>query len=311
MFCDLQGPSALSQQLEPEDLREVIRGYQEVCAGAISRYDGHIAKYLGDGLLIYFGYPLAHEDDPQRAVQAGLTILEDMAGLNARLKADKDLELAVRIGVHTGLVVAGEIGGGDSVEALAIVSETPNVAARLQEAVKPDTVVISDITANLVQGYFLCEALGFQDLKGVSQPMELFGVLSESGAQTRFDVAVAARLTRRLATDMVDRLTGDKTLPEEIITQVASKSDRVPLFVEELINMVIESGLVKIVDNRYELNGPLEPLAIPSTLQDSLTARLDRLSNAREVVQLGTVLGREFSYELMQSVSPLNEATLE
>ena len=115
--------------------------------------------------------------------------------MNARLKADKDLELAVRIGVHTGLVVAGEMGGGDRVEALAIVGETPNVAARLQEAAKPDTVVISDITANLVQGYFLCEAMGFQDLKGISQPMELFGVLSKSGAQTRLDVAVAARLT--------------------------------------------------------------------------------------------------------------------
>ena len=121
--------------------------------------------------------------------------MEDLAGLNARLKADKDLDLAVRIGVHAGLVVAGEMGGGDSVEALAIVGETPNVAARLQEAAKPDTVVISDITANLVQGYLLCDALGFQDLKCISQPMELFGVLSESGAQTRFDVAVAARLT--------------------------------------------------------------------------------------------------------------------
>lgn len=118
-----------------------------------------------------------------------------MGGLNTRLKEDKALELAVRIGVHTGLVVAGEMGGGDSIEALAIVGETPNIAARLQEAAEPNTVVISDVTARLVQGFFLCDKLGPHDLKGISEPMELFAVLSESGAQTRFDVATATRLT--------------------------------------------------------------------------------------------------------------------
>lgn len=156
---------------------------------------GIFAKYLGDGLLIYFGYPQAHEDDPQRAVRGGLAILEGMEPLNNKLKAGKDIELAVRIGVHTGLVVAGEMGGGDTIESLAIVGETPNIAARLQEAAEPNTLVITDIAANLVQGFFVCEALGFHELKGISQPMELFGFLSESGAQTRFDVAVAAQLT--------------------------------------------------------------------------------------------------------------------
>ena len=147
------------------------------------------------GLLIYFGYPQAHEDDPQQAVRAGLAILEDMVGLNTRLKTDKALELAVRIGIHTGLVVAGERGGGDTLETLAIVGETPNIAARLQEAAEPNSVVISDTTTNLVQGFFLSETLGFYDLKGISEPMELFSVLSESGAQTRFDVAASAQLT--------------------------------------------------------------------------------------------------------------------
>ena len=109
----------------------MIRGYQEVCAGAVGRLDGHIAKYLGDGLLVYFGYPQAHEDDPQRAVRAGLAILQDMARLNARLKSEKDLELTVRIGIHTGLVVAGEMGGGDTLEELAIVGKTPTIAARI------------------------------------------------------------------------------------------------------------------------------------------------------------------------------------
>ena len=525
MFCDLQGSTALSQQLDPEVLRDVIRSYQEVCAGAVGRFEGHISKYLGDGLLVYFGYPQAHEDDPQRAVRAGLAILEDMGGLNARLRSERDLELTVRIGIHTGLVVAGEMGGGDTIEELAIVGETPNIAARIEGAALPNSVVVSNITANLIEGFFLYEALGPHELKGISEPVELFRVLEESGAQTRFEVAAAAelsplvgrdqelgllldrweqaqeglgqvvllggeagigksrlidaltkrlaaephtlrwlrcsayhqnsafhpfleysqtllgidrkdsakerlsklenalskvglplaeavpllsgvlsiplterfpelamspewqrqrtlellvslvldsaeeqpvlivvedlhwadpstlavlgllidqaptisvlallsfrpeftppwgnrahttpillnRLTRRLATDMINRLTGGKTLPEEIITQVASKSDGVPLFVEELIHMVVESDLVRTVDDHYELTGPLAPLAIPSTLQDSLTARLDRLATVREVAQIGAVLGKEFTYELIEAVSPLDAKTL-
>ena len=146
-----------------------------------------------DGLLVYFGYPQAHEDDPQRAVRSGLAILEDMGQLNIKLKADKDLELGVRIGIHTGLVVAGEMGGGDTVEALAIVGETPNIAARLQEAAQPNSVVISDVTANLIQGFFLCEDLGLHELKGIAQPMELFQVVAEIGAQIRLDVAAATQ----------------------------------------------------------------------------------------------------------------------
>jgi class 3 adenylate cyclase/tetratricopeptide (TPR) repeat protein len=525
MFCDLQGSTALSQQLDPEELRDVLRGYQDVCAQAISRFEGHIAKYLGDGLLAYFGYPQAHEDDPQRAVRAGLSIVEEMQGLNARLREDKNIELAVRLGIHTGLVVAGEMGGGETREAMAIVGDTPNIAARLQEAAGPNSLVVSDVTFRLIEGFFLCEGLGSRSLKGISQPMELFRVVAESGAQSPFDVASAAeltplvgreqevgllldrwdqvndgygqvvllsgeagigksrlvqtlderlamkppirqqlrcspyhqnsafypmvsflerwlrfrredspeeslgklelalegfsfplaeavpllggllkvplddrypslylspegqrdrtlellvallletarerpvlcvvedlhwadpstleflgllldwaptskvlavftfrpefsppwtgrthmtqinlnRLTRRQALQMVDRLTGGKAMPEVVLSQVASKSDGVPLFVEELTRMVVESGLVKEVDDHYALTGPLPPLAIPSTLQDSLTARLDRLGSAREVAQLGAVLGRGFTYELIQYVSPLNESTL-
>ena len=524
MFCDLQGSTALSQQLDPEELREVIRSYQELCAGAVSRFDGHIAKYLGDGLLIYFGYPQAHEDDPHRAVRGGLAILEGMGPLNGKLKADKDIELAVRIGVHTGLVVAGEMGGGDTIESLAIVGEAPNIAARLQEAAEPNSVVISDVTANLVKGFFVSKGLGFHELKGISEPMELFSVQSESGAQTRFDVAAAHltplvgreqelgllldrweqakdglgqvvllsgeagigksrlidalterlaeerhtirrlrcsayhqnsalypiidflelwldfrredtseaklgklenafergsaglrdgvpflatllslpingryatvelsaerqrertteivvellmetgeaqqallvvedlhwadpstleclamlvgqaatshllalfsfrpefsppwdsraymtpillnRLTRRLASDLVDRLTGGKTLPEEIINQISIKCDGVPLFVEEVTRMVIESDLLMEVNDHYQLTGPLPPLAIPTTLQDSMTARLDSLGDAKEMAQLGAVLGREFSHDLIRAVSESDEQTL-
>src|SRR5262245_45886977 len=148
LFCDLADSTALAGQLDPEDLREVIRAYQGTCAAVIQRFDGHIAQYLGDGLLVYFGYPQAHEDDAPRAVRTGLAILEALGTLNTRLGHDRGLRLAVRVGIHTGLVVVGAMGGGDRHEHLAL-GETPNIAARLQGLAAPDTVVISAVTHRL------------------------------------------------------------------------------------------------------------------------------------------------------------------
>src|SRR5262249_12549267 len=141
MFCDLVGSTALSEQLDPEELREVVRDYQKACAAVIQRFDGHIAQYLGDGLLIYFGYPTAHEDDAQRAVRTGLGIVEGLHHLNRKLAHP----VQVRIGIHTGPVVVGEMGGGRRREKLAL-GETPNLAARLQGVATPDTVVVSTDT---------------------------------------------------------------------------------------------------------------------------------------------------------------------
>ena len=112
LFCDLVDSTVLATQLDPEDLREVVRAYQEACAKVIARYEGHIAQYLGDGLLVYFGYPLAHEDDAQRAVRAGLGMIDALGQLNTRLEQERRVQLAVRLGIHTGLVVVGEVGGG-------------------------------------------------------------------------------------------------------------------------------------------------------------------------------------------------------
>src|SRR5688572_1594660 len=141
LFCDLADSTALASQLDPEEWREVVRAYQDTCAKVIARFEGHIAQYLGDGLLVYFGYPQAHEDDAQRAVHAGLGMLEAMGTLNTSLVQDKGVRLAVRIGIHTGLVVVGEMGSGGRHEHLAL-GDTPNVAARLQGVAAPDTVVI-------------------------------------------------------------------------------------------------------------------------------------------------------------------------
>jgi len=526
LFCDLVDSTVLASQLDPEELREVVRAYQETCARVIARFEGHIAQYLGDGLLVYFGYPLAHEDDAQRAARAGLGMVEALGQLNTRLGQERGVQLAVRLGIHTGLVVVGEVGGGTRQEQLAL-GETPNLAARLQGIAAPNTVVISAATLELLGGFFVCQSIGTPPLKGVAQPLAVYQVLDESMARSRLDVAgstgltplvgreqevallrerwaqvkdglgqvvllsgeagigksrlvqvlkeqvatepqgwltpcqcspyyqnsalypmidllervvltfnreespqqklgklegflvqyglplaevmplfaallslpltadyaplavspdqqkqktlhalltvmlrIAAqravlfvmedlhwvdpttleflsllvdqgptarmlalftfrpdfsppwtgrshltqvtlpRLPRRQATQMTSHLAHGKVLPFEVVEQVVAKTDGVPLFVEELTKMVLESGLLQEREDRYELTGPLPPLAIPVTLHDSLMARLDRLASVKGLAQLGATLGREFSYELLQAVAPWDEETL-
>ncbi len=142
MSCDLVGSIPLAEQLDPEDLREVVRAYQKTCAAVIQRFDGYIARYMGDGLLVYFGYPQAHEDDAQRAGHTGLGIGEAMGRLNTRVEREHGVRLAVRIGIHTGLVVIETIGAGLAREHQAL-GETPNITARLEGLAAPNTVVIS------------------------------------------------------------------------------------------------------------------------------------------------------------------------
>jgi class 3 adenylate cyclase len=199
LFCDLVGSTALSAQLDPEELREVVRAYQDTCARVIARFEGHIAQYLGDGLLVYFGYPQAHEDDAQRAVRAGLGILEALGQLNTPLEQEglrsaptqsrqRGVHLAVRLGIHTGLVVVGDVGGGTRQEQLAL-GETPNLAARLQGIAAPNTLVISATTFQLLGGFFACQPLGTPPLKGQAQPLAVYRVLYESMARSRLEVA--------------------------------------------------------------------------------------------------------------------------
>ncbi|HJY84495.1 MAG TPA: adenylate/guanylate cyclase domain-containing protein [Candidatus Binatia bacterium] len=538
MFCDLVGSTALSAQLDPEESHIMVRAYQETCATVIRRYDGHLAQHLGNVVLVYFGYPAAHEDDAQRAVRAGLDIVEVLQKWvpsplvgggqgEGVVGATGRSPLQVRIGIHTGLVVVGEIGSSDKREILAL-GETPNLAARLQALAEPDTVVISGTTYQLVQGLFDCHDLGLHEVKGLSTPLPVYRVLGESGARSRFEVAVRtgltplvgrdeelglllkrweqvregqgqvvllsgepgigksrlvqvvqervaqeemtriefrclpfyqntafypiiehlqrllqwqpddapqvklerlqsvlrryrfpqadtvpllatllslppprsypplvlspqkqrqktqealvswlveeaeqeavycvwedvhwadpssqeflgllidqavltrlllvltfrpeftppwaarshltlltlSRLPRTQAEEMVERVGGGKALPPEVVNQIVSKTDGVPLFVEELTKAVMESGVLQEGDDRdvgARRAVPL-PLAIPATLQDVLMARLDRLATVKEVAQLGATLGREFSYELLQAVAPMEEASLQ
>jgi class 3 adenylate cyclase len=200
MFCDLVGSTPLSKRLDPEDLREVVRAYQHTCAEVIQRFHGHVAQLLGDALLVYFGWPQAHEDSTQQAVHAGIGMIEAMHALNTRLEREYGIRLGIRVGMHTGLVVIGEMGGGEYREQLAL-GETPNIAARIQGFAEPDTVLLSVDTYRLVQGYFTVEDLGPQALKGVAVPMRVYRVLAQSGAQSRMDVATAVGLTPLVGRD--------------------------------------------------------------------------------------------------------------
>ncbi len=177
LFCDLVGSTPLSQQFDAEEWRDIIAQYQQAAVGAIARFDGYLARKLGDGLLIYFGWPTAHEDDPERAIRAGLAILEAMASLNATRETAGGVRLAVRIGMHTGLVV---IADGDEV-----FGETPNIAARVQTAAEPDTVFVTAATQRLVAEMFVVENRGPQPLKGVREPLTLYRIVQPSPLRRR------------------------------------------------------------------------------------------------------------------------------
>jgi class 3 adenylate cyclase/tetratricopeptide (TPR) repeat protein len=194
LFCDLVDSTRLAGQLDPEDLREVIAAYHDLCTAVMQRFDGHIAQYLGDGLLVYFGYPQAHEDDAQRAVRSGLSLADALAALNTRLERERGVRLALRLGIHTGLVVISAVGGAGRQEPLAL-GDTPNIAARLQHLAAPNTVVMSEHTRRLVGGAFAVEDLGLQALPGVAAPLRVYRVDSESAAESRFAAASASGLT--------------------------------------------------------------------------------------------------------------------
>ena len=180
MFSDLVGSTALSASMDAEDLREVISAYQRCVAETVRRFGGFVARYMGDGVLIYFGYPAAHEDDAERAVRAGLALIDAVATLPA-------LEpLQVRIGAATGMVVVGDLVGSGEGQEHDVVGETPNLAARLQGIAEPNTVVIAEATRRLLGSLFELQDLGPKDLKGIAGPVESFAVLRASSVESRF-----------------------------------------------------------------------------------------------------------------------------
>jgi class 3 adenylate cyclase/predicted ATPase len=191
MFCDLVGSTALSARLDPEDMRDIIGAYHRCCAEQITKAGGFVAKYMGDGVLAYFGYPRAHEDDAERAVKSALALIEAVP----KLQAGHDAVLAVRLGIATGLVVVGDLIGEGDAQERGVVGETPNLAARLQGIAEPNTVVIADRTRALLGNLFELEDLGARDLKGIAGPVRAWVPLRESSVDSRFEALHAAGLT--------------------------------------------------------------------------------------------------------------------
>ncbi|MBX2878548.1 MAG: AAA family ATPase [Granulosicoccus sp.] len=523
MFCDLVGSTALSASLDPEEMREIINAYHSAVTKEIKRYGGHVAKFMGDGVMAYFGFPQAHEDDAERATFAALAITNAVVNL----KTTESIPLLARVGIATGNVVVGDIIGEGISQEHAVVGDTPNLAARLESFAEPGTIAIGPSTQRLLGDLFELTDLGKHVLKGIPQPVHIWRPIGESQTENRFlakrgneisrlvgrdaeldlllsrwrdsvsdegqlvllsgeagigksrlvealeqqvhefhpsvlrfyctpyhinsalhpvivhllrsarisshdpaeqkltklrslfgklsknddkslsvisnlllmqndasldaaelspqerkthifDVLLEqvehlagrkpvlilledaqwldptttelfsliierlqnqsvmllitsrpgfvspwsnlsisvtsltlARLGKTQGRDIIQRLTGEKALPVAIVDKIISKTDGVPLFVEELTKSVLESDILIEYEDRFELNGPIDSLAIPETLHDSLMSRLDRHRSVKEVAQIGSVIGREFSYELLDHVSMLETMALD
>ena len=189
VFSDLVGSTALSARMDPEDLREVISAYQKCVAETVRRFGGFVAKYMGDGVLVYFGYPQAHEDDAERAVRAGLELVAAVS----KLKAPALLE--TRVGIATGMVVVGDLIGSGEAQERGIVGETPNLASRLQGIAEPNTVVIAESTRRLLGNLFELEDLGAKDLKGIGGRVRAWAALRPASVESRFEALHASGLT--------------------------------------------------------------------------------------------------------------------
>jgi class 3 adenylate cyclase/predicted ATPase/ABC-type transport system involved in cytochrome c biogenesis ATPase subunit len=520
MICDLVGPAALSGRLDPEEMGAVMNAYHATCARIVQAYDGFVGDFRGDGILAYFGYPRAHEDDAERTVRAALDIIAAVARLETRAAP-----LAVRIGIATGVVVVGDLGGEGALWENAPIGETPNLAGRLQALAEPGMIVIAGSTRRLLGDLFRLRDLGWHDVKGIAEPVAAWAVEDLSDSESRFEAVhavgltdligredeidfllerqrlawkgdgqivlisgepgigksrLAAALAERIASERYTRLryqcspyhtnsalhpfiaqleraagfkaddtfeqrldkleavlamgasqveaiapllaallaipfgeryapltlsptqqrrrtlaalldqfeglarrqpilllfedlhwadatslellnltvervrrlpvlalftfrsefeppwvglpnvgtltlgrldrdhvesivakvTGGRALPAEVMKQIVAKTDGNPLFVEELTKAVLEAGILIADAEGYRLDGPLPPLAIPETLQDSLMARLDRLAPVREIAQIGAAVGREFSYSLIRTLVGRDESAL-
>src|SRR5262249_31932963 len=187
LFCDLVGSTEIASQLDPEDWHRISTEYQQASGAAVARFGGHVDKFLGDGLVCFFGMAQAHEDDAERAVRAGLAIVDAVEGLNAKA-VERTVRLRVRVGIHTGFAVVAQ-GGGESKD---VFGDTPNIAARAQSAATPDTVVITAATHRLVAGLFIVEEYGAQHLKGVPAPVTLYRVVQSSGVRGRLGVGAGS-----------------------------------------------------------------------------------------------------------------------
>lgn len=264
LFCDIVGSTELAQELDPEDLGRVVAEYQRICGEAVLTHEGHIAQYLGDGVVVYFGYPRSHEDEAQRAVRCGLDILAAVTKLREAGTFPGDLALDVRLGAHTGRVVVGPVGAGDRKSPIAL-GDTPNIAARIQSDGEPGTLTVSAATWRIIEGYFTGKSLGETKFKGVSSPMEIWVVTAESESRERVEIATTL-------TPFIDREDERRWLDEAWKESLSWRSQfvliqgepgvgksRLAQFFRDEVQFEA-AGLIGMRANPYTSNSPFQPV---------------------------------------------------
>jgi class 3 adenylate cyclase len=304
LFCDLVGSTELSARLDPEDLRALVQRYQGEAGDVVARYGGHVAQYLGDGVVVYFGFPEAHENDPERAVRAGLEIVEVVGAADARL--------AVRVGIHTGLVVVAEMGGGERADTVAL-GETPNVAARVQALATPGTVVVTAATHRLVAGLFIVEEGGTHELKGVPRPVAVYRVVAPTGVRGRLDVAARHGLTpfvgreseRRLLVDRWEQARdGDGQVVQVVGEAGIGKSRLVQTLREHLTSSGEPHVWVECVASPFFTNTPFYPVV--EMLRQALAWRGDESDEERLAsLEQALALARQVIRDAIPLLAPL------
>ena len=294
LFCDIVDSTAFAEKLDPEELRNLLEVYRTCIMQVVLAQNGHIARYFGDGVLVYFGYPIAHEDAAHRAVRAALGIVAAIETLNPYLQATFGVEINVRLSIDTGLVVVWHISAEESPEAIDIVGKTPNIAARMQKLATPNNIVIGDTTHQLVEGFFRTDALGASPLRGISQPVNVYQVSGEIPVQSRLDVASESGLT-----PLIGREREVESLKQSWAEVLASKGQALLIegeagigksrclqLIHEHVEHYQEAVTMECRCSPYYQNSPLYPILslfqehiVQFTSTDTAQTRLDKLEN--------------------------------
>ena len=298
LFCDIVNSSALSANIDPEDLRDIMREYRATCSEIVARYDGHVAQHLGDGILVYFGYPHAHEDDAHRAVYTALEIIERIRQINFPLENSEDIQLAVRVGIHTGLVVIGEIGGGDK-RALAL-GETPNIAARIQDHAGTNTLIISSATHELIGEGFDSDPLGNFSLKGFPQSLELFQITKARDQHNRLTAARTLSRTMLVGREQETSLLLEKLeQARKSIGQVVLLSGEPGLGKTRMVQMVCENipegqcTLLECAGTPYFQNSFLHPVIEMVSRAIGVSDNASDTENLKRIEKIVATLGMD------------------
>ena len=304
LFCDIVDSTAFTEKLDPEELRNLLEVYRTCIMEVVLAQSGHIARYFGDGILVYFGYPIAHEDTAHRAVRAALGIVAAIETLNPYLQATFGVEINVRLSIDTGLVVVWHISAEESPEAIDIVGKTPNIAARMQELATPNSIVIGETTYQLVEGFFYTAPLGASLLRGISQPVNVYQVSGEIPAQSRLDIASESGLT-----PLIGREREVESLKQGWAQVLASKGralliegeagigkSRCLQLIQEYVEHSLEAVIMECRCSPYYQNSPLYPIlslfqehVVQFTSTDTAEMRLNKLENLLRNYSIPTV----------------------